>query len=53
MKVTKTLIFLVIIFILAFVIRIYAANNTDVSTDEMIYSIIPLNIISADRLGTI
>ena len=53
MKITKTNFILLMIFLLAFVLRIIAAYHTDVGTDEMIYSIIPLNIISAQRLGTI
>jgi 4-amino-4-deoxy-L-arabinose transferase-like glycosyltransferase len=53
MRITKTNFYLLLIFVLALVLRIYAANNTDVSTDEMVYSIIPLNIISAGRLGTV
>lgn len=53
MKITKKTVYLFIFFIIGFIIRIIAAANTDVSTDEMIYSIIPLNIISADKLGTV
>jgi hypothetical protein len=53
MKITKTNILLIFIFLIALSLRIFAAHNTHVSTDEMIYSIIPLNIISAEQLGTI
>jgi hypothetical protein len=53
MKITKTGLLLLIIFILAFILRIIAANNTHVSSDEMVYSVISLNIISANKLGTI
>ncbi len=53
MKITKTNFFLIVIFLIALLLRIFAAHNTDVATDEMIYSIIPLNIISAEQLGTI
>ena len=53
MKITKTNLYLFLIFALAFIIRVISANNTHVSTDEMVYSILPLNIISAGRLGTI
>ncbi len=35
------------------VLRVVAASYLDVDTDEMVYSIIPLNIISAGRLGTV
>lgn len=50
---SKTHLLLLLIFILAFVLRVVAAYHTHVSTDEMFYSIIPLNIINAERLGTV
>lgn len=50
---SKNNLLLLLIFILAFVLRIIAAYHTHVSTDEMFYSIIPLNIIAAERLGTV
>ena len=53
MKITKTNFYLLLIFVIALIFRIIAAHNTHVSTDEMVYSILPLNIISAGRLGTI
>ena len=53
MKLTKTRLSLLLIFVLALILRVIAAFNTHVSTDEMFYSIIPLNILSADRLGTV
>src|SRR3989344_4040710 len=53
MKVTKTNLLLAFFVVLAFVLRIVAAVHTDVSADEMIYSIIPLGIISAGILGTV
>ncbi len=53
MKIRKTILILSAILLLAFILRVIAAVNTDVSTDEMIYTIIPLNIISAGRLGTV
>lgn len=53
MKITKTSVYLVIILIIALVLRLIAAHHTHVSTDEMIYSIIPFNIISSGQLGTI
>jgi 4-amino-4-deoxy-L-arabinose transferase-like glycosyltransferase len=53
MKISKNKVFLFLIVVLAFTLRIIAAHHIHVSTDEMIYSIMPLNIISAGRLGTI
>ncbi len=53
MKITKTGIYLILIFILALILRFYAADHIDLATDEMIYSILPLNIISAEKLGTV
>src|SRR3989344_7997795 len=53
MKIKKTALILLLIFVLALALRIFAAMQVDVSTDEMIYSLIPLNIISAGRLGTV
>ncbi len=53
MKIAKTHLYLLLIFILALVLRILAALYVDVGTDEMIYSIIPRNIISAGRIGTV
>ena len=53
MKITKTFLYLIAIFIIALILRITAASLVDVGTDEMIYSIIPLNIVSAGRLGTV
>lgn len=53
MKINKKTLYLLSFLIIALVLRIITAHNTDVGTDEMIYSIIPLNIISAERLGTL
>ena len=52
-KIRKSAILLIIIILLALVLRVMAASNIDVKPDEMIYSLIPLNIISADRLGSV
>jgi len=38
---------------LAFSARLFSAHYVDIGTDEMIYQIMPLNIISAERLSTI
>ena len=40
------------IFILAFILRLTAANTVDINPDEMAYAIHPINIISAGRLST-
>lgn len=53
MKINKTTAILLVIFCLALILRIIAAYHMHVSTVEMIISIIPLNIISAGRLGTL
>jgi len=53
MKIKKTTLILLLIFFLALVLRVMAALYVDVSTDEMIYSLLPMNIISAGRLGTV
>ncbi len=53
MKISKTTSLLFLIFFLALALRILAAGWVDVGTDEMIYTIIPLNIIDAGRLGTV
>src|SRR3989344_1466140 len=53
MKINKTKLLLLIIIVLSLILRLYAAYHTDVATDEMIYSLIPFNIISAHRLSTV
>ena len=53
MKIKKITLVLLLIFAVAFVLRVIAATHVDVSTDEIIYSLLPLNIISAGRLGTV
>lgn len=53
MKLTKTFLFLLAIFLIALVLRLLAAYYTDIGTDEMIYTVLPLNIISAGRLSTV
>ena len=53
MKLTKVRLSLLLIFILALILRIISAYHSHVSTDEMFYSLIPLNIISANSLGTL
>ncbi|MEK6809607.1 MAG: glycosyltransferase family 39 protein [Nanoarchaeota archaeon] len=53
MKIKKITLLLLFIFLLALALRIFTAAKVDVSTDEMIYSLLPLDIISAGRLGTV
>ncbi len=53
MKISKTVVYLFFIFILAFALRLISGYYVDIGTDEMIYSLIPLNIISAGRLSTV
>ncbi|HLC81616.1 MAG TPA: glycosyltransferase family 39 protein [Candidatus Nanoarchaeia archaeon] len=53
MKLSKTALILTFLVILAFSLRLYSAHHVDLATDEMIYSLIPLNIISAERLSTV
>ena len=52
-KATKTGLILTAIFILALVLRITAASHVSIGPDELIYSVIPIDIISADRLSTV
>lgn len=53
MKITKTSLILLIIVILAAILRVISALSVDIGTDEMIYTVLPFNIISAHRLSTI
>ena len=53
MKITKTFLLLLVIAILAFTLRLITAYYVDVGSDEMIYTLIPLNIIDAGRLSTV
>ncbi len=53
LRLTKTTLFLVLIFAVAFFLRIIAASHVLIGPDELIYSTIPINIISAGRLSTV
>ena len=53
MRISKTILMLIGIFILAFLLRLLTAYYVDVGSDEMIYQILPWNIISAGRLSTV
>lgn len=53
MKLRKTSLYLFLIVVLALILRIVVAYNTDVGTDEMVYSLLPLGIIGSGQLNTI
>jgi len=53
LKITKTNLLLLGIFVLALVLRIIAASHVVMSADELVYASIPINIISAGRLSTV
>ncbi len=53
MKITKTHFCLFLIVVLAFLTRLLFAYYTDIGTDEMIYSVMPHNIISTGKLSTV
>ena len=53
MKIKKGNLILVIIFFIAFKARLIISNFLEVGTDEILYSLLPWNIISAQRLGTL
>lgn len=51
-KLTKTTVFLTIIFLLAILLRILVATHVVIGSDELVYSSIPINILSAERVST-
>src|SRR3989338_7322371 len=51
-SITKTSLILLFIFLLALVLRIIAASNAVIGSDELVYSSLPINILSAQRLLT-
>ncbi len=53
MRVKKTHLYLMLIVVLAIILRVIIAHNTDVGTDEMVYSLLPLGIIGSGQLNTI
>ncbi len=53
LKLSKTTVYLIAILIITASIRIFSAYHLEVGTDEMIYTIIPLNIINSGRIGTV
>ena len=52
MKLTKKGIYLTLILALGLVLRTIAAHYTDIGTDEMLYSLVPFNILGSGILGT-
>lgn len=53
MKIKKTLVVLFVIVILAFILRLIVAQYVEIVPDEIVYSLLPWKIISAQRLGTV
>ena len=53
MKIPKTVLYVSLIVLLGFALRTISAYYVDIGSDEIIYSLIPYNIISAGRLSTI
>ncbi|MEK6940130.1 MAG: glycosyltransferase family 39 protein [Nanoarchaeota archaeon] len=53
MKIKKTLAVLFLIVVLAFILRLVVAQYVEMVPDEIVYSLLPWNIISAQRLGTV
>ena len=53
MRIKKTHLYLILIVVVSIILRTIIASNTDIGTDEMIYSLIPLGIIGSGQLNTI
>src|SRR3989338_483776 len=53
MKITKGALYLLLIVLLGLALRTISAHYVDIGSDEIIYSLIPYNIISAGRLSTV
>lgn len=53
MALTKTQWILLLLLLLAVVLRLIAAHHTHVSTDEMIYTVLPFNMLFSGQLGTV
>src|SRR3989338_59947 len=52
MKIKKTLVVLFLIVIVALILRLIAAQDVEIVPDEIVYSLLPWKIISAQRLST-
>ncbi|MDP3698754.1 MAG: glycosyltransferase family 39 protein [Nanoarchaeota archaeon] len=53
MKIKKTLLILFVVVILAFILRLIVAQAVEIVPDEIVYSLLPWKIISAQRLSTV
>lgn len=53
MKIPKVVVYSLLIVLLGLALRTISAHYVDIGSDEMIYSLIPYNIISAERLSTV
>ena len=53
MKIKKTLLVLFLILLVAFILRLIVAQTVEIVPDEIVYSLLPWKIISAQRLSTI
>ncbi len=53
MKIKKTLLILFLILLIAFILRLIVAQTVEIVPDEIVYSLLPWKIISAQRLSTI
>ncbi len=52
MKISKTVLAVLFLVLLAGALRVMAAASVDIGTDEMLYTVLPYNIISAQRIST-
>ncbi|MEK6905456.1 MAG: glycosyltransferase family 39 protein [Nanoarchaeota archaeon] len=53
MKIKKTLLVLFSILLIAFILRLIVAQTVEIVPDEIVYSLLPWKIISAQRLSTV
>src|SRR3989344_4062114 len=53
MKIKKTLLIIFSILLVAFILRLIVAQTVEIVPDEIVYSLLPWKIISAQRLGTV
>lgn len=53
MKIKKTFLVLFLIVVLAFILRFMVAQTVEIVPDEIVYSLLPWKIISAQRLSTV
>ncbi len=53
MKIKKTLLVLFLILLTAFILRLIVAQTVEIVPDEIVYSLLPWKMISAQRLSTV